>query len=242
MSRLITVGFEQQSYTSEGMLVYNHTGAFTDSVSRGGSYSCRFNSLSSGTKKAVYFGHDGSAGDFYIRFYLRVDTAPSADNMIFFLGEGNLDFADRDISVKLSSGRQLGLYYNTSTQIGSSSSALTIGEWYRIEVRYNNSPSAGSEIAELKVDGESVASSSSLTLGTGIYTIAFGGNLIGESQTQGDWYFDDVAVNSSAGSYQTGYPGEGAVIVLRPNASGDNNTLQKTDGSAGDSNNYTLVD
>src|SRR3990172_6946830 len=51
--------------------------------------------------------------------------------------------------------------------------------------------------------------------------VAGGGNRRSEAQTQGEWYFDDIAINSSTGSFQNSYPGAGRIVALRPNAAGD---------------------
>jgi hypothetical protein len=49
----------------------------------------------------------------------------------------------------------------------------------------------------------------------------------------GDWYFDDLAINDSNGSFQNSWPGDGAVIRLKPNAAGDASDW---------TNDYTAVD
>jgi len=56
----------------------------------------------------------------------------------------------------------------------------------------------------------------------------------------GDTYFDDIAINDAAGSFQTGYPGPGKIYTLK--ADGDNAVAWTKAGSAAQATNWQGVD
>lgn len=112
--------------------------------------------------------------------------------------------------------------------IGTSSTALSANDWHRLELKVDTTGAAGAHIVELKINGtvEVTASNRSIIGNAGI--ISVGGNIAAEAQTQGDWFFDDVAVNDSTGSFQNTYPDAGAILHLRPSATGDNSAWTGT--------------
>jgi hypothetical protein len=122
-------------------------------------------------------------------------------------------------SLKLTSGGVIQMVNDiSSATVLASSSALSTGTWYRIEVKIVDHATTSAQM-ELKIDGTTVASL------TGLSGVAGGGGfrlgaVTGTSSP--DLFFDDVAVNDSTGSYQNSYPGSGKIIHLRPNAAGDN--------------------
>ncbi len=92
----------------------------------------------------------------------------------------------------------------------------------------NHTPASGSRVAEGLVDGVVFATSSTRSFDTATDRLSFGGNLEGAANATGEWYFDDIAVNDSTGSYQNSYPGEGSIIHLRSNSPGDNGQWTNT--------------
>jgi hypothetical protein len=223
MARIFSSGFELNSTTS-GVEWTSVTGAAISAVvKRSGTYALKIGSLSSGIAKYVQqqFQSSNADGPFYVRTYFRYITLPSADNAIIRLkgtGPSNV------IEIRLSSTGTLKLM-NNSSQVGSASSALSSNTWYRIELLVDATPAGGSEIARAYIDGTEFASSTALTFAATFANLELGGNLRSEAQTQGRWYFDDVALNDSTGSFQNSLPGAGSIVHLRPNASGDNNQL-----------------
>jgi hypothetical protein len=192
----------------------------------------------------VQFVGTADGGPYYARAYLRIDTAPSADNCIlaFISGANVTSTSTNDAQIRLSSTRTLKLFANNS-QVGSASAALSTGTYYMLELEVDNTPGAGSKIVRAYLDGSQFAgTTASSDVGGNISGIALGGNLNAEAQTQGDWRWDDVAVNDSTGGSQNGRVPAGQVIVLRPNAAGDSNQFNNTANGAGSSNNYQLVD
>lgn len=244
MARLWSSGFELNSTTAS--VEFNPvSGTIQSSVVRSGSYAGRVTTPTSGTFKGFgfQFAAADAAGPYFVRFYIRVDTLPNALTRIF--GFQNDAGTVQSPTLKMTTGGAIGLFVNNgSTQVGSNSSALSTGQWYRVEVKYDATPASGSRIAELYIDGSLIASSNTLTSTDIINTdgIFLGANLGGETATVCDLFFDDIALNDSTGSAQTGYPGAGSVVHLQPNAAGDNNTWQTSAGGAGSSTNYQAVD
>lgn len=188
----------------------------SSTVFRSGAYSLQVTSLSSGTSKGLRYTFQSSASDgpFYFRIYFRVDTLPSAANTFWTLNNGT-------VGLKLNSTGTLQLF-DEDSDIGTASSILSTGSQYRIEILVDRTPAVGRHVITARLDGNEFATSSARTLSTGVSTMQCGGNILGESQTTGNWFFDDIAINDSTGSFQNSWPGEGEIIHLRPNAAGDN--------------------
>jgi hypothetical protein len=183
-------------------------------------------------------------GPYYLRTYLRVDTAPSADNCIIALvtGANVTSTSTNDAQIRLTSSRTLRLFA-ANAAVGSASAALTVGTYYMVELEVDNTPGGGSKIVRAYLDGVQFAgTTTSSDVGGNISGLALGGNLNSEAQTTGDWRFDDVAINDSSGSVQNGRVPAGQVIILRPNAAGDSNQWLDTAAAAGTTSNFGLVD
>ena len=246
MARLWHTGFEINS-SNTGVEFDSSTGSPSISSTnfRSGAFAGRVSSLSSGAAKAWRQNFLSANGDgaFFFRFYFRVDTYPSAENRIFVLADSAaFDTSTPKVYITVDSAGLLRLYDEDGV-IGSPSAALVNdGTWYRVELKFDRTLSAGSHVVEALIDGVSFASASNRNIAAGIQGINIGGNLGLEAQTTGDWYFDDVAINDSTGSFENSYPGSGKIIRLFPTAAGDSNQWLKTAGGAGDSSNYQLVD
>lgn len=248
MARLFTSGFEVANNTAG----HEWTNAGVSSAARSTTsprtgLACGLVSgLVSGTQAGwgVSFITTADGGPYYLRFYLAVDTVPSADNCVAALvtGANVTSTSVNDAQIRLTSSRTLRLFAANSA-VGSASSALTAGSYHLVELEVDNTPAAGSKIVRAYLDGTLFAgTTTSSDVGGNISGVALGGNLDAEAQTTGAWRFDDVAVNDSSGSQQNGLAGAGKVIILRPNAAGDSNQWADTSNAAGSTSNYTLVD
>jgi hypothetical protein len=243
MARQFTSGFEVASFTewsaSGGAVSIQST------TKRSGNNAMRVNGLTSATESSVVAQMDSvdATGDFRLRTYARFTTFPSAETSIIVMGpEGRGDTSRHRIWATIDASGVLRAYASTLTgnvQI-SGTTTLSTGNWYRIGLRMSNSPSAGSQIGELLVDGSTIATSSTLSYSAGFRGIVLGGNLRVETVTGGDWYFDDVALNDATGSFQTGWPGDGNVVTLFPSGVGDN--TQWTRGGSDSGANWSQVD
>lgn len=237
MSRIHSTGAELQAAGAGYEFSARLGSAIIDTgVFRSGSASVVILSLSSGTEKGFSYTFSSSAGDgpYFFRTYLRINTLPSAENRIIRLGSSI-------VYITLDNSGVLRLY-DEDGQVGSASSALSLSTWYRVEIKMDRTASAGSHVVEAKLDGTVFATDSTRSLSVGITEFAIGGNQALETQTTGRWNFDDIAINDNTGSFQNDYPGDGKIIHLHPNASGNSNQWLHDDGTAGDTNNYTEVD
>lgn len=249
MTRLWSCGFELASSTN-GMEFVPAGGTPSNvtiqtSPVRSGSRSANTVMLSSNAK-ALGYQWRASAGavNVYFRTYFYINTLPVNTTKIIALSQ-SVSFAINSTapSIKLTSSGTLQLF-NGVTQIGSDSSALSTGTWYRIEMHYDSTPAGGSEVLEARVEGTNFASSSALTLSMNtISCLNLGANMDAAVVTStGSWNFDDVAINDNSGSFQNSYPGDGKIIHLRPNATGDANAFAfQNGGTAGSANNFTRV-
>lgn len=226
--RAFSSGFELQSVTAAvEWTTANGTPVINTTTRRGGAASLEISSLASTTQKRLgyQFKSANTNGPLFARAYINVSAAPSAENrVISFRDSGETD----RVYITLDSGRLLRLYDEDGV-IGSASSALTLNTWYRVELKI----SAWDELTpidtiEAKLDGTNIATSATRNLTNGVTQIVVGGNLAGEAQTTGAWYFDDVAVNEDVGSSQNSYPGAGTIAHLRPNVDGDTVTWTNT--------------
>lgn len=233
MARLYQTGFELNSATS-GMEWQTSTGGFalSSSTVRSGSYAGRANPTAS-TRYMTHTFQADTINTTYHRFYLNIATNPGATISIWqYLDSGNTVA----FSLRLTSAGVLQMVNDiSSATVLASSSALSTATWYRVEVKIVDHATTSAEM-ELKIDGTVVSTQ------TGLSGIAGGGRfrlgaITGTSSP--DLFFDDVAVNDTSGSYQTGYPGSGKIIHLRPNAAGDNAAWTAYVGSGA---NYERVD
>jgi hypothetical protein len=248
MGRLWQSGLELNSATSavECDTISGAGVSIDSSIKRTGSYSLKLTS-SNGTRQGIVqqFASAAGNGPFYLRFYIYIGTAPTGNNGIAVFSSGSLINSAIQAYIYMTSSSTLVLNYNNAgslTQIGSASSALSTATWYRIELKVDKSGGNGANIVEGLIDGVSFASASNLTIQSGSLAVRLGTNMAANPDTAGVLYFDDVAINDSTGSFQTGYPGSGQIIHLKPSSAGDSNGfLAQVGGTAGSTNNFTRV-
>ncbi len=165
--------------------------------------------------------NSASTDDYYFRAYLRITTAPSAEWDVLELR----DTTDtKQAWITMTTSRTLKLFSTSggSAQIGSASSALSTGTWYRIEIRFELG-GAGTGIVDSRLNGSSYASATNLTITGGVARVAIGDNINGAgSPTTGQLLFDDTALNLAGGTSQSSWPGDGRIVHLKPSATGDN--------------------
>lgn len=215
MARIITSGFEINTTTSNvgDVSIINGATLGTGTV-RTGSRALAI-ALAGSIKSAQFSFVTPNTGPLWLRFYLNYTTAPPADNMI-----ANFSGVSNRLNLRLTSTGALKLF-NATTQIGSTTSALSSNTWYRIEMKFDESLASGSQVAELSIDGSIVISSSTQTYAGTAPTLLVGGNLNSEAAASGSWFIDDLAVNTASGSFQNTYPGAGSIIYCFPAGAGD---------------------
>lgn len=192
-------------------------------VQRTGKFSIRFNDTV--TRVLHLKKPNGTSGKLltnswgttcYITFWLRLDTAPTGDVVIFYWDAGEL---------LLKTNKTLQLHYDsgsglnpTFTVVGSDSPVLTTGVWHRIDIKAVFT-SANVYDTELKVDAASIASATGLSeprhsnLNDGN---AFQFGLWDTGDTTLDYYLDDIIVRDNA--YQSD---NGGVLIMRPDSVGN---------------------
>lgn len=220
MGRLRTCGFELGSVADgvENGLI--GTGITLEStIVRSGLYAAKLSGLVSATRGYVeqQFAAAADNGPHYHRGYLRPAVFPTAENTIFALVSAGALI----VRITLDSSGLLRLY-DEDGLIGSPSAALTLDSWaHRIEVAFDATPAAGSDVVRAYLNGAEFAGSATRSLSVGTHTAFWGGNLNLEAQTQGTWYFDDLAINDGTGTVQNGLPGDGKVVHLNAAGAGD---------------------
>ena len=206
MARLFSSGFELNS-TAAGVEWTTTSGSPTISTStvRSGTYA--------GQVQANQFfqtnlGVAVEGRDYFYRFYIRFATFPGATISISngLVGHG----------LRINSSNQLYLDDENGILSGSTSSALSLDTWYRIEIRERSTGETTGQ-AEYQIDGVTILSTIA-TEPAGGSTFTFGNIQAGTFS----FFLDDFAVNDSTGSFQNSWPGEGKIVHLRPSATGSN--------------------
>jgi YD repeat-containing protein len=103
---------------------------------------------------------------------------------------------------------------------------LNTGSYYRLELHVNAGAAAGSDVAELRVDGVDEAVLTGRDYATNPASWVIGRNLNAEGANSGTWNIDDCGLNDTAGvsddiHNENTWPGDGRIVHLRPNGNGD---------------------
>lgn len=235
MARLWTCGFELQSTTANvEFTALTGTASISTTVHRAGAAALRSNP----TAGSGYIEHQidtaAAVKRTFHRFYLRVDTLPAAATAVYAIGQSGFF----PCHLRLSPTGALQLWDSSlGAAVGTASTALVTGVWYRVEIDHQDA-AAGTATAAAYLNG--------VQFGTGAVTVINGFSRIRAGvytpTTTADIYVDDIAVNDTTGTAQTGLPGAGSVVHLSPSAMGDFNDFPtQVGGTAGAANNYTRV-
>ena len=144
----------------------------------------------------------------YYRFYINIAALPSAAEPIF----SAFFVATLKFELRLDQNGNLSAFDSALASLGTGSTDLQTGQWYRIEVLVNTGTSAAWEV---KIDGASELSGSTANLTTSNNAAASVGKTTNRNGSGYECYFDDFAVSTTA------YPGAGAVAVIRPDGNGN---------------------
>lgn len=253
-ARLYTTGFELQSNTSGIEFTTNGltTGGVQTATKRSGSASMRINATGAESSWIMqqFRSADGS-GKGWMRAYINIADCPASTN--FDVASFWSSTVDRVAGIEINSSCQLIVTDDAGSTVGSASSALSTGSWYCVELEYTPGTGTavyGGYVGPANTDtvsgcvGESTANAfARTTSGTGAN---FARTYIGTAQTSDssyDVYIDDIAINDTTGSSQTGNPDAGKIVYLRPNASGDSAPSGCGNTSpCGDSNEWNRID
>src|SRR3990167_5528064 len=218
-ARLWSGGFELGSVTEDVEINLAASDAAIDTtVVRSGTYSLKIALTSTAARRPnIFRAASTNLAHTFFRAYVRFEAWPTAANS--FMMSGNSD-ATRQIFVKVDNTGILSLV-DEDGSIGSATSALSLNTWYRIELESDVTTAAGSHVIKLYVDGTEVVGATNRSISLGQDQYYFGGNMQTETHTTGTWYFDDLAINDTSGSAQTGLPGDGFIVHMYPDSAGD---------------------
>lgn len=228
MARIKSLGFELNSHTADVELdTGSGTGsALVSTLAASGAYSNRITTAAANRNNVYTYRSAATQESMFYRFRIRVVSAPSADVPIVVMR--GLSTADR-VGIRLTTGLTLQLFNEEdAAQVGSDSSALVLNTWYLVEFSVDTTTLATTAV-EARLNTSSFAS--------GSVNLASAGMRLVWGATAGsvtvDYYIDDIAINSSSGSFQNSWFGGGKIIHLKPNAAGDASDW---------TNDYTYVD
>jgi len=199
------------------------------SVFRSGAASFKNDTGAGNSTGGPSFGFGVGTSEIFARAYIRLEQMPASTSHImgFDVSSGP--------AARVSSSGLLTLRDRTGggdVQIGSGSTTLTTGVFYRIEMRFKVGAGATDEV-ELRVDGSVVQASTGLNIQDGTpATLQVG--WLSTAGTNHVNYVDDIAINDSTGSFQNSWPGDGKVVLLVPIS--DNQRGSWTGGAAGTTN------
>lgn len=238
MARMWTCGFELQSATA---LVEwqdsNGSPAISTTIHRAGTASLRITPAGA----TQYVEHQLTSGVVqrtFHRFYLYITTLPAADCNIYGIGQSGY-FPG---VVRLTTTGQLQLRdAQAAVNLGSPTAALSTGRWYRVELDFTDiagTVTAGVSAFRGYLDGVQFADTLCSNI-NGFSRVRAGAI---QAASALDICIDDIAVNDTSGTAQTGLPGPGCVVHLQAAGTGDNNGFETAvGGTAGAANNYTRV-
>jgi len=183
---------------------------------RTGTRSWKFDSTGSNVFIERYVSFIGSANrDFFSCIFVRIPAAtglPGSNVRIFGYRTGTGTVL---CSAQLTTGGKLRLLDQAGTQIGSDSAAtLTTETWYRVELKVNIGTGAV-DVAELRLDGTMVASTTTGNFGDTVASRVYFGwfDAPGASEVI---FMDDFALNDGLGSVNNTWVGEHKVLLLLP--------------------------
>jgi hypothetical protein len=237
VARLWTCGFESQSATA-GVEFTSLTGtaAIDTALHREGAAALRCTPASA----TGYIEHQvdtaATVKRTFHRVYLRINSLPTSTTTIVAVGQNGYF----PVHLRLTTTGTLQLRDSLAgVDVGTPSAALALNTWYRIEIDAADSGStAATRNVTAYLDGTPFSGTTAIAGTTGYSRVRVGV----QNACTADLSFDDIAVNDTTGSAQTGLPGPGCVVHLRPSAAGDNNGFATAvGGTAGAANNYERV-
>ena len=221
MSRIWSSGFELQSVTDGvEMDTFSGTPAIDTTTKRSGAASLRLNT--SATTKYARHQCFGTGTIIYARFYVYFATLPNATEDICAI----LDNVEGGwVGIRCASDGTLTLYDGgNAATLDTAAGTVSTGQWYLFEL-YLSTPNT-TWSWEWRIDTVSEGSGTLSAPGVGGQFFVNVGSVAspwagGSGASTYDIYFDDIAVNDTAGSAQTSWPGAGSIVHMHPTAAGD---------------------
>lgn len=241
MARLWQCGFELQSVatgvefdSTSGTAPTIDTGTFS-----GGVASIKFNPSAATSYFTQQFAATSATNNVYVRFKVRFTTFPGANSITIAVIRSAA--AGNNLTIRCNTAGTIFLNNEqSSTQVGSTSSAMALNTWYRIEFSYIYATGAAAAYLTIDTNNTGVA----FATGTATASVATDTFRLGfvDSAT-GTYFADDVGINDQTGTFENGLCGPGSIFHLQPNDTGDSNGfLVNVGGTVGAANNFSRVD
>lgn len=246
MARKATLGAEFQSVTAD-VEIDSITGLPTIEtaiIRHPGKASYKFTAAATTAFITRQYAAANSTHDVYICAYMYFTAFPGANNISIMLFRGTTAGNIIDLRVNTAGTLLITNEQAASAQVGNTSSALNLNQWYRIELSYVYS--TGVTNAYLTPTNGLVDLGPRVNFASGTATASVANDTfrlgVIDSATM-TFYGDDIAINDeTTGGTQTGLIGAHNVIIQLPSAAGDINTFAtQTGGTAGAANNFSRV-
>jgi hypothetical protein len=240
LSRLWSCGFELQSVTTgvefdstSGTAPTIDTGTFSSGLA-----AIKFNPSAATSYMQHQFATTSATNNVYVRFKVQFTTFPGANSITIAVIRSAA--AGNNLTIRCNTAGTIFLNNEqTSAQVGSTSSAMSLNTWYRIEFSYVYATGAANAYLTLDTANTGAAfatGTASATIATDTFRLGF------VDSATGTYFADDVAINNQTGTFENGLLGPGNIFHLQPAATGDiNGFLVNVGGTAGAANNYTRV-
>lgn len=238
MARLLQCGFELQDYDNNYEFpahtnnVANGISSIETSIVHSGSASLKITGGSTATSYAEFYTQTdptiaGPSSDMYFRFYFYTSASPFVTDRDIFEA---LDSGGTSFKVRYHPFNGTLTLANASNTALATSSVISLNTWYRVEIR--SEWISGASVAYLRIDG--------VDIGNGVYGLSTTRDSVtkfrvGKIDTSGQsgmtYYYDDIAVNDTQGSYENSWCGEGYIFHMNPD--GDVSSGWALDSGAG---------
>jgi hypothetical protein len=218
--RKYMTGFESGSIDLEISSYFSGTYSYATDRVRTGTYALK---IASGNTAGILYGGGGGG---FARVYFYLDSNPATARPIM----GANAIPDTSVNyLRLNTDRTVSLVLSGGTVRATSTAALTLGSWTRVEV--NETGTAPNIVVDVRFDGVTAVTYT----GSDTWNLNYVG--VGVGSLGADLWLDDFASNDTAGSYNTSWCGPGAIVELRPGS--DTATINWTSTGA---SHYTEVD
>ena len=233
-ARINIIGFESGDLNPEPW-TYSGTLSISSSTVRTGTYSLRVNPTTTGTglcRIGCFTAAGGrdtacSVATLYTRFYFRYATKPASGSEIIYQARTSGDVVK--FTLRINSSGNLLAYDSAGSLLATGSTALVQDTWYRIELMVGTGASANWAV---QLNGAAEISGSGASLNASNNGRLFLGKVTDVSSQSVDFFYDDFAMDDA------GYPGDGKIVRLVPNA--DGSTMAWSTGTG--ASNYLEVD
>jgi len=242
MGTLFACGFELQSTTNtmEWATGTNGSPAIETSIKHSGAAALRINN--NAAAENILHLYRNSQGPHWCSVYFYIVTNPSSTRQFITL----LNSSNTKIGIRLMAGADAGKLqlFNEEdiTQIGSNSSALSTSTWYRIDISVDDTTLSSTSV-EVRLYAASAETSllwnpsgtADLTASPNRFRIGTNG-----ADANFDVVYDDIYICDNSGSFQNTWPGEGELIIMRPDA--NSGTPQWARGGTDSGANWSQVE